>query len=188
MFERLQNTDWIGIYHDKQTKDDVIESCMVGKHIKAMPHEYNELKDYDYLCYMDSKLELVSETFVEEFIVKYFIEQNYALLLREHWYIHNNVWNEYNDSMMYHHRYRLESEKYQEYIKNQVNNGLSDITEHHCATGLLIRNMKHEKMIDLNTTWYEHIQQCGIQCQISFFFVKQLFDGYIHSFTDNPFV
>jgi preprotein translocase subunit SecA len=120
-------------------------------------------------------------------IVKYFIEQNYSLLLREHWFVHNNVWNEYNESM-YQKRYVLESEKYKKYIQNQVNNGLSEITEHHCTTQLLIRNMKHEKMIELNNTWYKHIQECGIQCQISFFFVKQLFPDIIVSFTENPFV
>ena len=43
-------------------------------------------------------------------------------------------------------------------------------------------------MIELNNTWYKHIQECGIQCQISFFFVKQLFPDIIVSFTENPFV
>ena len=85
-------------------------------------------------------------------------------------------------------RYLLESEKYKNYIKNQVKNGLSEITEHHCACGFLIRNMKHEKINEINNTWYQHIQECGIQDQISFFFVKQLFYDYIYPFTENPFL
>jgi hypothetical protein len=186
IIEQLSNTHWICIYDDKPTTDDLIESCMVGKHIKTMPQEYNELKDYDFLCFLDSKLEKVSETFVENYIYKYFIQKNYALLLREHWFIHNNVWNEYNVSIEQH-RYLLESVKYETYIKNQVNNGLSEETEHHCACGFLIRNMKHAKIIELNTTWYNHIQECGIQDQISFFFVKQLFSDCIYSFTEVPF-
>jgi hypothetical protein len=65
-----------------------------------MPQEYNELKNYDYLCYLDSKLQKISETFVENFIIKYFIEQNYALLLRKHWIINDcNVFSEYKESM-----------------------------------------------------------------------------------------
>jgi hypothetical protein len=187
MIENLKFTHWIGIYHDKICNDDLIESCMIGKHIKAMPNEYTELKDYDYLCYLDSKLDCVSEKFVEEFIVKYFIDKNYALLLREHWFIHNKVWDEYNASMNQY-RYKLESDKYKKYISNQVNSGLSDTTEHHCACGFLIRNMKHNKMVELNRTWYEHILECGIQDQISFFFVKQLFDDCILSFNEIPFV
>jgi hypothetical protein len=128
----------------------------------------------------------VSETFVENFIVTYFIEQNYTLLLREHPRT-RSVWDEYTDSITQD-RYMLESEKYKNYIKNQIQNGLSEITKHHCACGFLIRNMKHEKMNELNTTWYRHIQECGIQDQISFFFVKQLFTEYILSFTEMPFV
>jgi len=187
IIEYLKDTNWIGIYDDIQTKDDIIESCMIGKRIKTMPQLYFELKDYDYLCFLDSKLDKVSELFVEKFINKYFIEQNYALLLREHWFIHNNVWNEYYESM-YQDRYKLESEKYKIYIANQVTNGLSEITEHHCACGFLIRNMKHKKIIELNNTWYNHIQQCGIQDQISFFFVKQLFNDFIYPFIEYPFV
>lgn len=187
LLEILKNTKWIGIYDDKPTNDDLIESCMVGKHIKTMPHEYSELKEYDYLCFLDSKLQQVNEIFVENYIIKFFIEQNFALLLREHHFVHNNVWNEYNQSMEQQ-RYILESEKYKNYINNQVKNGLSEITKHHCACGFLIRNMKHEKMIEINKTWYQHIQECGIQDQISFFFVKQLFTDYIYPFTEIPFI
>jgi len=188
IIENLKTTNWVGIYDDNPTEDDLIESCMVGKHIKTMPQEYQELKDYDYLCFLDSKLDKVNETFVENFIVKYFIEQNYALLLRKHWYVDNNIWNEFNISILYHEKYRLEREKYVKYITNQVNHGLSETTVAHCACGFLIRNMKHKKMIELNSTWYQHIQECGIQDQISFFFVKQLFKDYIHPFTEIPFV
>jgi hypothetical protein len=187
IFEKLKATNWIGIYDDKPTTHDIIKSCMIGKHIKVMPQEYPKLNEYDYLCFLDSKLDKVNEKFVENFINKYFIQQNYALLLRKHWFIHNNVWNEYNESMKQE-RYRIEAEKYKSYITNQVNAGLNEITQHHCACGFLIRNMKHEKMIEINTTWYKHIQECGIQDQISFFFVKQLFNDYIYPFTEIPFV
>jgi hypothetical protein len=52
----------------------------------------------------------------------------------------------------------------------------------------VIRNMKHEKIQKINNTWYNHIQECGIQDQISFFFVKQLFEGCIYPFTEIPFL
>ena len=60
IFNTLKLTKWIGIYIDIPTNDDLIESCMVGKHIKTSPHEYKELKDYDYLCFLDSKLNHVN--------------------------------------------------------------------------------------------------------------------------------
>jgi hypothetical protein len=153
----LKNTNWIAIFHNIPTIDNIIESCMIGKHIKTKPHEYKELKKYDYLCFLDSKLDKVSEKFVEIFINKYFIKENYALLLRKHWFINDNIWNEYNESILQH-RYYLQKEKYINYINGQINNGLSETTTNHCACGFLIRNMKHEKIIDINNTWYNHIQ------------------------------
>lgn len=187
MIELLKDTNWIGIYDENPINDDLIQMTNVGKHIKTMSHEYSELKEYDYLCFLDSKLENVNEQFVENFIDKYFIQQNYALLLRRHCFINDNVWNEYNESMKQE-RYQLESEKYRNYITRQINEGLSIFTNQHCACGFLIKNMKHKKMIEINTVWFKHIQECGIQDQISFFFVKQLFDEFIYPFTENPFL
>jgi len=88
---------------------------------------------------------------------------------------------------MWQERYKLESEKYINYINNQTYKGLSIITDYHCQCGFLISNIKHEKIKEINTTWYQHIQECGIQDQISFFFVKQLFNDYIYSFSEIPF-
>ena len=186
LFNSLKDTNWIGIYDHKPTNDDLIESCMVGKHIKIMPHEYAELKDYDYLCFLDSKLDNVSEQFVESFINRYFIEQNYALLLRQHWFINNYVIDEYRESM-HQYRYQLQDIKIKNYISNQAKRGLSLVTPTHCACCFLIRNMKHEKMIQINTEWFNHVQECGIQDQISFFFVKQLFNDCIYPFTELPY-
>ncbi len=47
--------------------------------------------------------------------------------------------------------------------------------------------MRHEKNNELSSTWYQHIQECGIQDQISFFFVQQLFSDIIYPFTETPF-
>ena len=187
IIEKLRNTQWIGIYDNKPTNDDLIESAMVSKYIKSMPQHYEELKSYDYLCYLDSKLEKINELFIEKYINEYFIKQSYALLLREHWFILDSVWNEYNESMKQK-RYLLQNNIIKKYIEKQISYGLSENTEKHCASGLLIRNMKHEKINEINETWYKHIQECGIQDQISFFFVKQLFSEYIYPFKENPFV
>uniref|UniRef100_A0A6C0HJM0 Uncharacterized protein n=1 Tax=viral metagenome TaxID=1070528 RepID=A0A6C0HJM0_9ZZZZ len=185
LIEQLHGTQWIGILDDRPTCDDLIESCMIGKHIKTMPHEYTELKDYDYLCYIDSKLDKVNDIFVEDFIDKYFIKETYALLIRSH-PVQRTVWEEYNDSM-HQDRYMIQSDNYKKYIERQILRGLHEKVETHCACGFLIRNMKHVKMVEINTTWYEHINECGIQDQISFFFVKQIFSDVIYPFVENPF-
>lgn len=187
LLAQIKQTQWIGIYDDKPTHDDLIESCMAGKHVKVMPQEFPELQGYDYLVFLDSKLEKVNERFVEYFIYEYFIKRNYALLLRNHTFLGPNIWNEYNQSILQV-RYDMQKQQYLNYIHKQLQNGMSETTLHHCMCGFLIRNMKHEKMVKLNTTWYQHIQECGIQDQISFFFVKQLFDDVILPFRDIPFI
>jgi hypothetical protein len=174
----LKKTKWIPIYDNKKTNDDIIQSNMMGKYIKTCPHMFPHLKEFDYLCYLDSKLEHVSETFVEDYIRKYFLANtntntntNYALILRNHTFIKPNVWEEYSVSMEQH-RYKIQSDTYKKYINSQVDSGLKTETPYHCQCGFLIRN----------------IQMCGIQDQISFFFVKQLFSDYILPFKQIPFV
>jgi hypothetical protein len=187
IFDMLKKTKWIPIFDDKPTKDDLLESNMMGKRIKTMPHLYPDIKGYDYLCYFDSKLDKLNENFVENCIKKNFIEKNYALAIRKHWFIHDNVWNEYNQSMKQP-RYVMEKDRYRSYINKQIQSGLTETTDAHCTCHILIRNMKHERVNAIGETWYQHIQECGIQDQISFFFVKQLFDDHIKVFTDVPFV
>jgi hypothetical protein len=128
----------------------------------------------------------VNEAFVESCITKYFIDQNFAMLLRKHWFIYDSIFTEYNESMIQH-KYRLQSDSYRQYIEKQLKSGLSDKSLL-CACGFIIRNMKHEKTIEINKTWYDHIQECGIQDQISFFFVKQLFTNVVYPFTEYPYL
>ena len=188
LLEQVKSTKWKGIYDDKPVSEDAIESCSKGKHVKVVPQDFEVLKNYDYTCFLDSKLDKVSESFVEDFIDKYFVEQDYALLLRKHTFIDENIWSEFNESMKQD-RYAKQKDQYETYIHNQISdNGLSETTDVHCQCGFLIRNMKHPKMNELNNTWFSHIKECGIQDQISFFFVKQLYTDLIHPFTEIPFV
>ena len=118
---QLKNTKWIGVFIDKQSNDDVIESNMIGKHIKVLPHEYDELKDYDYLCCFDTKLPKVNVEFVELCIGKFFIQENKALLLRK------NRWNKETGCVEDEFRRALKQERYRKqekqmyvYIKKQL--------------------------------------------------------------------
>jgi hypothetical protein len=186
ILQKLEGTKWIQVYDNKQLSADVIQSCMQGKHVKAYPEDFEILTKYDYLCFLDSKLDKLSETFIENRIRKYFVEQNYALLLRHHINLKGSVWNEFNESMNQD-RYVKQRTRYVSYIQDQIRSGLQETTENHAQCGLLIRNMKHPNMHDLDKTWYSHILACGIQDQISFYFVKQLFAQDIHMFKEIPF-
>jgi hypothetical protein len=186
MLDMIKGTQWIGVFDDKPVSDDQIESCMQGKYVKILPHLQNEINKYKYACFLDSKLDKLSEDFIERYIRDFFINQNYALLLRQHPFIYHHVWNEFHESMKQD-RYVLQREQYCNYINKQVTNGLHPSTMIHCACGLLIRNMRHSYINNINTTWYDHLLECGIQDQISFFFIKQHYMDYIHAFREYPF-
>jgi hypothetical protein len=186
LLKLLDGTRWIQIFDNKEVTDNPLVSTMQSKQVKVCPEDFDVLRKYDYLCYLDSKLDKVSESFIEDMIQRYFINNNYALLLRNHVFLDGSIWNEYSESMKQE-RYAQEKEKYTLYINQQLQTGLRDTTEEHAQCGLLIRNMKHRNMTKINRTWYSHIQQCGIQDQISFFFVKQLFANDIRMFKEIPF-
>jgi hypothetical protein len=187
ILKSLSKTGWIPRFVDVSPKDDVFDSCMLSKHVKALPSEYAELANYHYTCYLDSKVNKVSPQKILDLISKYCEVQGYSMLLRQHWFLPPNVFNELEESMNQE-RYKLQKDRYVSYITQQVENGLSSTTEYHAACGIIIRNMKDKIIQDIGETWLEHISQCGIQDQISFFFVKQLFDKkYIKVFSEIPF-
>ena len=186
IFNALASSDWTAIWIDKPLTDDPIDNCMYGKRFKLFPDKLHELAGYQYVCFVDSKVPQISESWLECTIHYFMVEQHFILLLRKHPFILPSIFDEYNESMKQD-RYRLESEQYLAYIQNQLDKGLKHETEYHCACGLLIRNMAHEKTGRINRLWDKHIQECGIQDQISFFFVKQYFEDVIFAFPDSPF-
>ena len=189
LLNQLENTSWIAVYDEtnKPVTEDAIQSCMFGKDVKVRPEVYSQIASYDYLVFLDSKLGQVSEAFIENMIDSVFINKNYAFALRKHTFIKDSVWNEYDESMKQE-RYVTQKDQYLSYIHQQLEDGLSAETSVHCQCSLLIRNMKHPKITEIDDTWYHHIQKCGIQDQISFFFVKQLFENDIYPFDESPFM
>jgi len=188
LLKEIKKTKWKGIYDEKSVSTDSNISTMQGKYVKTLPHNLDAIKNYDYTCFLDSKLGKLSEAFILNLIEEHFIQGSYALLLREHEFIKDaNVWNEFNASMGQE-RYRNESDRIKAYIYGQVEKGGVEQTDKHCQCGLLVRNMKHPKTPEINEKWYAHIEECGIQDQISFFFVKQHFKEYILPFSEYPFM
>jgi hypothetical protein len=189
MCEKIaQLSAWVCIYDELfEESNDASVSCMMSKRVKVLPHLYSQLVTYDYLCFLDSKSGNVNVPFVEEIINELFIHQNYAMLLRQHWFIKDSVWSEFNESMKQE-RYLKERDKYLDYMVRQiVDEEFCDTTNIHCACGFIVRNMRHKVTREINELWFQHIEECGIQDQISFFFVKQRFEGYIHAFCESPF-
>ncbi|NDB85329.1 MAG: hypothetical protein EB127_21900, partial [Alphaproteobacteria bacterium] len=187
---KLFTTDWIPVYLDLSATDET-HATMLAKDPKAAPHRFPGLAQYDYTCYMDSKLgrewawgELVdygnlSELKIEYLIFENFILKDKAMILRNHLYGQKSVYFEIWDALCSQPRYMKEKNKIFAYVDKQLNSGLKDETDNHYATGFILRNMNHPDINKLNELWYSHIQECGMQCQISFFFAKQFYPDII---------
>ncbi len=186
ILDMTKETRWLGVYDNKPVTDDIIESCMYGKYIKVLPNN-TLLQKYAYTCFLDSKLDKISDTRIEYLITKYMVNMDKALLLREHEFVKTaNIWNEYNESLLQE-RYTKQKDKMLKYIHDKLENGFKETISTHGQCGLLIRNMNHPLISQINKSWYLNIQECGIQDQISFFFVKQLYEKYIYNFKEYPF-
>jgi hypothetical protein len=179
LFDRLQSTKWIPVFIDKMHKDDVYDSNIVAKEPKVCPHRFKELQNYEYLVYQDTKLSLKGDAIILNLIQNHgkqfmlFAMQHYGQLIGD-----TSVKREF-DTSMNQERYANERHRYEAYIKNQVDLGFNPNDTLHVACGFLIRNNTHPRMVELNELWYSHILECGIQDQISFYFVKQRFPGLI---------
>lgn len=183
IYDHLQNTKWKSILLSIEVSEDEIQSAMDAKHLKARPDLYEELNQYNYTVYFDSKLNLSCDKDIED-ITKTIMKQ-YPMILRRHNSL-KNVKEEFNEAMKQK-RYKKEEYKYINYINKQLNNGLSEKSNNHYVTGFIIRDNSSQIVKEINKTWYEHILECGIECQISFFFIQQIYNDYISTIEYNKF-
>lgn len=175
LYDLLQNTKWKSKFLEIEMSDDEIKSAMDAKHLKARPDLYDDLNKYNYTVYFDSKLNLYCDKDIEKIIDTEM--KQYPMILRRHNNL-KNVGEEFNEAMTQE-RYKKEKYKYIAYINKNLEKGLLPTTKNHYITGFIIRDNSSPIVKEINKTWYEHILECGIECQISFFFIQQLYSNYI---------
>ena len=180
-YTNLEKTGWNRIFIDIPVKHNLTADAMDAKHLKACPYMYPELNGYDATCYFDSALKVNTEEVIE-LVNKAFTYSNYDMLIARHPFI-SATWppsakSEFANAMLQP-RYAAERDKYERYMAQQILSGLLETDDIHYATGFIVRKNNME-MRKLGEVWYRHILECGIECQISFFFVQQMFKGKIY--------
>ena len=173
----LKNTNWIPIFVNIPIKDSDTDNAMDSKELKACPQHFDVLNNYKYNCYFDSKI-IVDENKVINMIDTILSNTDYLYIIPKHQFVKPNVWNEYNEALKQK-RYEIEKDKYKNYILNQLHNGLLAEDNVHYTTHFIIRK-KSKKTHEINELWFKHIKECGIECQISFFFIQQIYKKYIY--------
>ena len=181
-YERLQSTEWISVFLPIPIKENNNLNAFDSKFFKACPHLIKELENYEYTVYIDSKSVLVNESLLIQLINKY--SHAPILMIPHRWWpcIHKAVIFEFSQSLQQD-RYVQEKQKILDYINNKIEKGYSLSLPMHYETGFIVRKNHHDLIIKLNEAWYREIVQCGIQCQISFFFVQQMFPNTVQSLT-----
>jgi hypothetical protein len=177
LFEKLKETKWIPVFLNRNHKDDTFDSNMIAKEPKACPNHFNELLDYEYLVFQDTKLE-IKESIILDFIKNSLKNTMLAVKTHERTNKDTSVYGELKDSLLQG-RYLLQKEQYERYIQKQIESGLLADDKCLCACGFIIRNNKHPKINEFNELWYSNILECGIQDQLSFYFVKQHYKNFI---------
>jgi hypothetical protein len=175
--KQLEGTKWKSVYVNTPIKPSDKENAMDAKELKACPHRFKELLDYEYACYYDSKRKVRLDT-VENALTK-MKETGAIMAVTRHPFIHNSVWDEF-DAAMGQPRYAEDRRVYKNYIEGMLedNPNLKAVSDRHFETSTIIRKMG-EKAAEIGNRWYKDILKTGPECQISFSFIQQMYKDYI---------
>ena len=167
----VKQLGWIPVYLDLEVSEDLVYSSHQSKLPKALPHLFPDLNEFDYLLYKDDKISLnIKEVAI---FINHLKSSNSSIAVRSHPFLKDNILFEFGEAMLQN-RYKSQWANTVNYITKRLSEGFKLDCQMY-ATGIILRNMRHTNTIDINNLWYEHILECGIECQISFDFVAQRF-------------
>ena len=182
-YNRLQHTGWIRVYIDEPVKNDEVKDCFDCKMYKTCPHIINELKPYEFTVYIDSKQRIKSDNEILEVIRN--LPSSTKICMCAHLSISQpNALQKELDLSMLQPRYYGQKENYIEYINSRLKDFPED-PKHHLMGLFAIRRHNDPVTHAFNEAWFKEINRCGIQDQISLYFVQQMFPDSIQIFDHN---
>ena len=181
--KKARKKGWIPVeLHGGVPLKDIIESNMRAKHLKVVPHRYKELQGFRYLVYSDAGTRVDENQIID--VINNDLK-NSAYFLKLHPFNKADVWDEFLEAM-HQPRYRTQKEMMKVYIEEQMTEkGLSFRGEYMFWCCFMLRDTQHPLYTEINETWMSHIQKCGIEDQVSFFFIYQIFHEHIQPDLEN---
>jgi hypothetical protein len=177
-YEQLASTGWIRMWLDIPIENDNVRDSMNYKYLRCCPTKFDILCNYEYLCWMDSKLVVTDVERV--YTMMNSLVGTKCIALTRHPIPHVDVWGEYTLALQYP-KYALQKDQYAAYITKRLQEGFDEKKPLRQCVGFSVR--KQCPMSEtIGKTWYSHIQECGIECQISWQFVAQQFESSIEEF------
>ena len=167
---RMTSVGWHAVQTHEEVSSDPAVSNMQAKHVKVLPHKYEVLREYEFLVYRDAKLAGLDFAMLPRIIAK-LVEKSIPAALPVHG---RGVVDEVVESM-FQRRYLAERQRIVNYVNEELLAGWSPVNPVHFGCCTSVRNQRHKDIESLNNVWWSHIQRCGVQDQISFHFIAQMY-------------
>jgi len=164
---------------------DAVDTALAGKRMKVYPQKFlpmvNNSATYNAVVWFDNKFD-INEPAVSDVIQTF--DSRVGVYMHKHPFLCCGADLELKESM-YQNRYGAGKEMILRYMEEEVSLGYKIHGERHFQTGVIIYNMRNPDTLKVQNMWMEHIKRCGIQCQISFYFIAQRFPKSVDEFTAN---
>ncbi|MDE2423260.1 MAG: hypothetical protein KGN31_03495 [Betaproteobacteria bacterium] len=171
-----KSLNWIPVFLPIELSKNKVFCSSAAKIAKSLPHFFSFLKDYDYLLYVDDKINFdLSKTL---FTLAKNID--FTFLVRSHPSLKNNILNELGEAMLQK-RYFVQLNQITNYIDEKIREGYLLTPKNLFWTSAILRNNRDDRVFIINEDWYQNILICGINCQISFDFIAQKYKSIIMS-------
>lgn len=170
----VEKAGWIPVFLGMELSSNRVFSAQQAKVPKALPHLFPVLSAYQFLFYVDDKIDF--NVLSVKPLMEIMIKGNSSLMVRTHPSLHGNILNEFAAAMIQP-RYQAQRDQTVEYIDNRLHEGLTLKVANLYWTSAILRNMGHPDTITINEDWYSNILECGIECQISFDFIAQRYSS-----------
>jgi predicted O-methyltransferase YrrM len=173
IYDKLQSTNFISIFIDDiPIYDDHNKDTMSSKKYRCNPFDIDSLNKYDYLCWFDNKLKVYDEQ-IENMIYE-LDKSDKSIIFTRHPYFekYNSIWDEFNLSMNVE-KYKNEEINYVNYINKMIKNGYNQYYKDGFLCGGINIRKNNEISKKFGLEWFNNILECGIQDQLTLFFISQ---------------
>ncbi len=170
---------WRPIQLAGQPSKSKLGAAMKSKDLKARPHTSPYLIQYNYTVYMDTKRD-VHDSSTLKLLEKLPRDKFIAMRRHEFFTTPLTAWTEYEEAIKQN-RYALQASQMADCIEQKLAEGYNDTAEVHYNTGYIVRDMRSSAVRHFNNDWFQHILDCGIECQVGMYFLRQKYDSIIYS-------
>lgn len=166
---------WIPIDYEPTThEDDPVLNNLDAKVYKVRPHLHPTLNRYEYIFFLDSKIRYNERALVNFLTTR---TEKAMFMIAHMSRTRPFLQNEFNESMNQE-RYAKQRDQILRFISTHEDESTKEPDTFY-QMSMILRKNAHPNTKDIGELWHDMIRECGIQDQISFYFVQQKFDHVI---------